>query len=59
MLADAFELERVGHRRAGVFLAKLDWINRMHLKRQKEVDMEGMVKRLRKLLPWQDSAGDG
>lgn len=33
-LIEAFELERIVHRRAAVFMPKLDWLNKMHLRRQ-------------------------
>lgn len=47
-LVDSFELEAINHKRAAVFLPKLDWINKMHLRRAgmvrdrtEEVDGEG------------------
>jgi len=33
MLEESFSLERVGRTRGSVFLGKLDWLNKMHLKR--------------------------
>lgn len=32
-LVESFELEAINHKRAAVFLPKLDWINKMHLRR--------------------------
>lgn len=34
MLVDAFDLSLIAHRRAAVFLPKLDWLNKMHLRRK-------------------------
>jgi hypothetical protein len=33
MLIESFSLERVGRTRGSVFLGKLDWLNKMHLRR--------------------------
>jgi hypothetical protein len=33
MLVKSFSLERVGRTRGSVFLGKLDWLNKMHLRR--------------------------
>lgn len=38
-LVESFDLEAINHKRAAVFLPKLDWINKMHLRRA------GMVSR--------------
>lgn len=32
-LVESFDLSTVNHKRAAVFLPKLDWINKMHLRR--------------------------
>ncbi|GHJ89353.1 hypothetical protein NliqN6_5755 [Naganishia liquefaciens] len=32
-LVESFDLEAINHKRAAVFLPKLDWINKMHLRR--------------------------
>lgn len=32
-LVESFDLNAINHKRAAVFLPKLDWINKMHLRR--------------------------
>ena len=41
MLEHCFDLERVGRTRATVFIKKLDWINKMHLRRMAALDGTG------------------
>jgi hypothetical protein len=54
MLVNSFELERVGKTRGSVFLGKLDWLNKMHLRRKGLIDDEtgrgDLVKRVREIL---------
>lgn len=43
-LVESFDLEAINHKRAAVFLPKLDWINKMHLRRAGMVRERGEEK---------------
>lgn len=65
MLINSFSLERVGRTRGSVFLGKLEWLNKMHLRRvgmmhasessaidglKREEGREGLVRRVKGML---------
>jgi hypothetical protein len=64
MLVESFSLERVGRTRGSVFLGKLDWLNKMHLKRvgmmheggevKEGEGREGLVRRVKGMLKSKD-----
>ncbi|KAG7562949.1 hypothetical protein FFLO_01639 [Filobasidium floriforme] len=64
MLVESFSLERVGRTRGSVFLGKLDWLNKMHLKRvgmmheggevKEGKGREGLVRRVKGMLKGKD-----